>query len=272
MQASLPMYDLPVVRAATDALWRALARAFRRAGVADVPDRLTRDAEPAALWSDPRLLLSQSCGFPLIHGFAGRLRPVATARYAAPGCDGPNYRSAVIVHADAAGDQLDDFRGAVCAVNGWDSQSGWNALAALAAPLAGRRGATGFFRSAIVTGGHCASVAAVAGGAADLAAIDAVTLALLGRHRPETLSAVRVLTWTQSAPGLPFVTRADADDGLVARLRDGLAAMLEDPAAVPPREALLLSGLDILELPAYRPIRHMASRAAALGRPPALAS
>ena len=35
--ASLPMYDLPELRAATDAWWRGLAQAFRREGIADLP-------------------------------------------------------------------------------------------------------------------------------------------------------------------------------------------------------------------------------------------
>ena len=39
--ASLPMYDLPEVRRATDAWWAGLAAGFTRAGVADVPTRWT---------------------------------------------------------------------------------------------------------------------------------------------------------------------------------------------------------------------------------------
>ena len=48
-RASLPMYDFPEVRDATLAWWAGLARAFRRAGVPDVPDRLAQGEEAAAL-------------------------------------------------------------------------------------------------------------------------------------------------------------------------------------------------------------------------------
>ena len=39
MIASLPMYDLPETRSATDALWAGIARHLRAEGVAEVPAR-----------------------------------------------------------------------------------------------------------------------------------------------------------------------------------------------------------------------------------------
>ena len=60
--ASLPMYDLPEVTAATDAWWAGLARAMRREGLSDVPDRLTRGPDVAELWRASDLLFSQTCG------------------------------------------------------------------------------------------------------------------------------------------------------------------------------------------------------------------
>ncbi len=61
------MYDLPELCRATDACWRGLAAAFRRAAIEDVPDRLTRGAETEAAWYDPGMLFSQTCGYPLVH-------------------------------------------------------------------------------------------------------------------------------------------------------------------------------------------------------------
>ena len=51
--ANLPMYDLPEIRHATDDWWSGLARAFRRAGISDVPDRLDRERAMPEVWRDP---------------------------------------------------------------------------------------------------------------------------------------------------------------------------------------------------------------------------
>ena len=69
--ANLPMYDLPEIRHATDDWWSGLARAFRRAGISDVPDRLDRERAMPEVWRDPGLVLSQACGYPLLHDLAG---------------------------------------------------------------------------------------------------------------------------------------------------------------------------------------------------------
>jgi ABC-type phosphate/phosphonate transport system substrate-binding protein len=68
------------------------------------------------------------------------------------------------------------MRGTICAVNGRESHSGMNALRALVAPAshAGR-----FFAEVKVTGTHAASIAMVQSSAADIAAIDCVTHALI---------------------------------------------------------------------------------------------
>lgn len=49
MFAELPMYDLPTCRKATDVLWAGKARALRREGLIDVPDRLTRWPESGSV-------------------------------------------------------------------------------------------------------------------------------------------------------------------------------------------------------------------------------
>jgi len=81
MIASLPMYDLPELRTATDAWWSGMAAALRRAGIDPVPDQLTRVDSIAAVWRDPNLLLSQTCGYPLVREMADILQPVATPIY-----------------------------------------------------------------------------------------------------------------------------------------------------------------------------------------------
>ena len=249
MRAGLPMYDPPELRREVDAWWSGLAAAFRREGIADVPDRLDRDIAFDALWSAPDLLFAQACGYPLIGEWAGRLRYLATPRHAAPGCEGVRYCSFIVVAADSGARAIEDLRGARCSINGRVSHSGFNALRAFVAPLA-RDGR--FFGSVLVSGGHSESLAQIVRGEADVAAIDCVTHALLSRCRPDVMSATRVVGRTESATGLPYVTRLAADPALTQRLRAGLERAFADPGLRPVRDALLIAGLDVLPPGSYR--------------------
>ncbi|HEV7445323.1 MAG TPA: phosphate ABC transporter substrate-binding protein, partial [Steroidobacteraceae bacterium] len=148
--AALPMYDFPQVRDAHDAFWTALAGRLTAAGLRDVPRELSRDLGHFDVWRHPELLFAQGCEYPLAKSFADRVRLVATPRYSAPGCEGGNYRSAIIVRREETG-SLTDFRGRRCVVNEMDSNSGMNLLRAAVAPLAG--GAR-YFASVAVSGSH----------------------------------------------------------------------------------------------------------------------
>ncbi|WP_162913354.1 PhnD/SsuA/transferrin family substrate-binding protein [Rhodospirillaceae bacterium SYSU D60014] len=247
-RASLPMYDLPEVAAATDAWWGGLARAFRREGLPDVPERLRREGTPLEHWLAPDLLFGQTCGYPLTHALAGRVTLVATPCYQAAGCAGPEYRSFVIVAAESPAIEFTALRGKTCAVNSADSQSGYNALRTLVAPLS-RDGR--FFSQVVASGSHRASLGLVASGAADVAAIDCVTHALLARHSPAVLDGTRVLCETAAAPGLPYVTAISADEERLRRLRAGLRRALDDPDLAAARDALLLADAEVLPLATY---------------------
>jgi ABC-type phosphate/phosphonate transport system substrate-binding protein len=262
--ASLPMYDLPEARPALAALWAGLARHLERAGIAGVPRALACDLPGPALWSAPDLLFSQCCGYDLVNDYAGALRPLATPCYRAPGCTGPRYRSIVVVAEGAPASSLEDLRGGVCAINGWGSHSGMSALRASIAPHS--RGGR-FFAEIKVSGAHVASVAMVARGEADVAAIDGVVHALLDRHRPAALHGTRPLAETASAPAPPFVTHARASADLVVRLRAALTETFADPALAPAREDLLLAGVEILPPAAYVRIKAFERYAARHGYP-----
>jgi len=262
--ASLPMYDLPEVREATDLLWRSLAQALQRRGI-DAPATLTRDdADLDATWSAPNLLLSQTCGYPLMTGLARHVVVVATPAYAAPGCEGAFHRAAVIVSAGSAARTLADLKGRICALNSPTSNTGMNLLRARIAGIAGGRP---FFGDVIQTGSHLASVEHVAAGAADIASIDAVTLAMLRRHRPELTRVVRVLDWTNASPGLPLISRRTRDADVRQALRLGLADVAADPALRPVREALLLEGFAELAEADYGAVLTLERSAIDLGYP-----
>ncbi|MCQ8242006.1 phosphate/phosphite/phosphonate ABC transporter substrate-binding protein [Rhizosaccharibacter radicis] len=259
MIASLPMYDLPERRADTDALWVAIGERLRQQGIA-APRTLSRADDPEAAWRDGRLLLSQSCGLPLLH-LPDTVRVVATPRYRAPGCESIRYRSALMVRADDSASDLGALRNRRCGINGRDSNSGMNLLRAAVAPLAeGGR----FFASVSVSGSHADSLRWLGEGVIDVAAIDCVTLALLSRDRPALLAPSRVLGWTEATPGLPLITgRVE----WVAPLRDALAAVAADPALAAVREALLIEGFEPTERGAYDEVAALERRARTLGYP-----
>ena len=260
--AALQMYDLPPLARLTDAWWSGIARHCRRAGLTGVPRRLERGPDPGEVCKNPRLLLAQTCGYPLINDLAEYVVPVATPCYAAPGCDGPDYSSYLVVHADCPAVDLRALRGKRCAVNNWESQSGMNALRAAIAKVAGGRP---FFSDVIVSGGHMNSLALIESGKADIAAIDCVTHTLLARIAPDRLAATRILGRTESAPGLPYVTAVAGSANRLPRLREALTQAADDASLSEVREALLIRKFAILEAPAYRRIADMEMSAASAG-------
>ena len=261
--ASLPMYDLEPLRDANDAWWQALAQAFRERGFDDVPDCLDR-AERHDHWSSRDLLLSQTCGWPLVNEFAGHLRLLATPRYDVPCCRGSDYCSLILVCRGSPVAELEDLRGLRAVVNGADSHSGYNALRATIAPLAS---AGTFFGDVRVSGSHQGSLAMVMQGAADVCAIDCVSFALMQDTMPVATDGVRVLDTTGSAPALPYVTSVHRGDDEVRALREGLLAAASDPRHDDVRRQLRLKGFAILPLEAYDRIDAFAAMARDCGYP-----
>ena len=238
MTASLPMYDWPELRAATDVWWQAIALQVGST------EALVRCDNYAALWRRPDLLFSQTCGYPITHEFDGKLTLVATPHYGADGCAGPNYQSIIFARKQAP---LEEFRSATAAVNSPDSMSGMLALKLVFAPLAkdGR-----FFGRAVATGGHTASLHAVRNGTADVCATDAICVALARRYRPDYLEGLVEIARSPMVPGLPYVTVS----GDVAALRRALAAAFASPDLRETRDQLLLNGLSLLTRQGYQRI------------------
>jgi ABC-type phosphate/phosphonate transport system substrate-binding protein len=266
--ASLPMYN---VTPQHGMLWRsfledcmsALARSGAASGVTivDAPE-----GELISHWRHEDLLLSQTCGFPYrMLGLANEVQLIATPVFEAEGCDGPRYRSALVV-SNAAWDRgatsLDACRGLRAACNSADSHSGMNALRHAVAPHAsdGR-----FFASVRWTGSHAGTLRALANGEADIGAIDCVTLALLRDARPDALKDVRTIGMTASAPGLPLIASRALGEPQAEMLRAALdAAHTADPER---SRVLRLRGFARLTSEAYGEIEDMANAAARLGYP-----
>lgn len=262
--AALSMYDLPEIRSATDAWWQVIAHALRAEGVPDVPATLNRELPRSGIWRNPLLVVSQTCGYPLTHEYSDSLTALAVPTYAAEGCTPGRYRSAFLVRSDDPAAELDDLRDRRAVANDSESQSGCNVLRAAVAPLA-RDGR--FFAEVIWSGAHRASIAAVRSGAADVAAVDAVTLALLRRYAPDETDGLRVLDWSLDAPALPYATRRSIDPITRARLVTGLLRAAEDPDGTGPRTALLIDGLSPIDDSDYAAIPVMRATAERLGYP-----
>jgi len=105
------MYDLPGLEAANNALWLAVASRLTANGIHNVPPNLSRTIPATELWHHPRLLLAQSCGYPLVTSLRDAVKVVATPQYHAPGCQGSSYRSAIVVAATNSAATLADLRG-----------------------------------------------------------------------------------------------------------------------------------------------------------------
>ena len=266
LRASLPMYDLPEVRMWTDRLWAAIAeelregRRRRRSGRARASVRSSRCmAAGTDCCSRSRAAIRRRRRSATCCGV------VATPHYAASGCEGPRYSSVVVAREASRVVALEELRGAVCAFNSRDSQSGYNALRA--ADRSDSREDGRFFARTVETGAHAASMEAVRCGRADVCAVDCVTWALHARHSPSALVGLEVIRYTGPAPGLPFVTAGDVSDATFASIREALGRAFVRPDLAETRDALLISGLSILPADAYEPLLAMERAAAASGYP-----
>lgn len=228
MIASLPMYDWPEVQADQDQYWQAIRDALETG-----PANLTRGfADYHAHWLRPDLLLSQTCGMPYRTRLHGHVTLVGTPDYGLPDSEAGSYHSVLVVNAQDGRATLAEFVGDVFAYNEGGSQSGW------AAPVihAAAHGLT--LVRGLQTGGHRASICAVADGRAALAAIDAVTWELALRFEPAA-RRLRVLDRTAPTPGLPYIAGLGQDPAALRRaISQAIDSLAEDS-----RAALMLQGL-----------------------------
>ena len=255
---ALPMYDAD--RPAVAAWWEAIAAALRVQGVRGLPAQLEWPDDLPSHWRDPRLLLGQTCGYPLVTGLQAQVRVVGAFRYTAPGCSGIDYRSELVARVGPE-TSLEDFRGRVAAINSVDSHSGCNALRGVVAPHAvGGR----FFSGWQVSGAHRRSLALLRGGAADIAAVDCISFAMLRRVEPGCFDGLRIVGSTPGVPGLPLITAGSTPDADLAALRRALAAVCADPALADLRAALFIGGFEVVSAAAWQSVEELRLRSAEL--------
>ena len=257
---ALPMYlGAPE---AVQSLWAVLRTTLAAAGLNALPTQVDWPQDLHQHWLAPRLLLSQSCGYPLTHALRGQVQVLGCFVYSAPQCRGTDCASVLVARQEHRELAPQDFAGLRAAYNSTDSQSGYNALRALVAPWAqqGR-----FFGQVLATGGHRASVDAVRAGRADVAAIDCVTWALLQRYAPSAADGLCVVGQTGSYPGLPLITSRDTPAAELQALRAALRGVFSQPEAAPALAALVIVGFEALDASAYARCVAMENSATALG-------
>jgi ABC-type phosphate/phosphonate transport system substrate-binding protein len=170
------------------------------------------DLDLKALWRSPHLLLTQTCGYPLMTELQGKVQVVGRPVYQLPHSADGNHCSLLIAREHDPRRTLIEFRGSHGLLNSRDSNSGMNLFRHALAPLQqdGK-----FFADITLTGGHRASLAAIKASNGDLAAIDSVTFDYLARDASEEVAGVKVIARTADGPCLPYISRLGADAGAI---------------------------------------------------------
>lgn len=236
--AAIPMYPFPALRAAYETLWAHVA-----ARVDGLPGTLSWPSDIAASWTDANVVVTQTCGWPLVTELLGRVEVLGAFCHQVPGAHSHRYRAALVATRPGAPGDYSDAR---AAVNGTGSLSGWISLLA---SVHGSRHAD--HERVLLTGSHEASLAALAAGRADVASIDAVSLAHLRRLRPELTEHLHVVGEGPLVPTLPLIVPAGTSPARRDRLRAAFATAVGEPAAAPACQELLITGFVALDASDY---------------------
>src|SRR3954447_15895298 len=204
-RVSLPMYPFADLRADWALLWEAVRAAHARRG--ELPVQLVWSDDIHALWNSPELVLSQSCGWPIVSELDGRVKVVGVFDPDVESGHSGTYETLIVARCAAP---LESLSGSRAAVNGADSLSGWVSL------VAAVEGAGGAWHGSVRwTGAHVASLAALRAGEADIASIDPVSFRLLAALEPAHVAGLHVVGHGPRVPCLPLIVPIDDDAATV---------------------------------------------------------
>lgn len=252
------MYEVSdSVKQADDVFWTHLQSKLKSEGI-DAPIALARsNGDLVEQWQQHDLLLSQACGYPYVHTLMDKgVKIIGTPVYAANrALPAGEYRSVIVVKADAPYKTLADLKGKKAGVNDWNSNSGMNLFrAAVSASFPESALKQGVFSSVTLTDGHLRSVRMIAAGQIDVASIDDVSYDLITRDYPDLAAKTRILTVTPVAPGLPMITSAQTDDATIKKIRTAIKSLIEHPDDDALRRALAtmkLTGFVVIDKQDY---------------------
>lgn len=243
--AMLGMYPFEHLRTHYHDLWSAL----RRHAVDDsLPVSLDWNRDLHASWTDPALVLGQTCGWPLVTALAGRVAVVGSFDVDVPCAAEGRYRSVLVARRPMSVSELKGMPDTVVAVNSFDSLSGW---VSLCHAWGGRP------PHVLETGAHRDSLRAVAEGTAHLASIDAVSYEHIVDVAPAQASCVHVVGHGPVVPSLPLICSLERAD-TVPGLRAALAAVVADPDQSATMRALRIRGFVPFGLADYEPLLALA--------------
>lgn len=218
--AELLMYVAPEAVQQANQQW--LARIFERLNL------IRRNADHLdlhGLWLAPELLVTQTCGYPLMTQLRGQVRVIGRPRYELAHSSNGEHCSLLLTRDDNPRVALADFYNSRGVINGYDSNSGMNLLRERLAPLQ-RDGR--FFASVGSSGAHRESLRWLRENLADLAAIDSVTYDYLARFASQEVAGLRIVTHSAPSPTLPYIGPLQLSDEQVLRIREAMNLALQD--------------------------------------------
>jgi ABC-type phosphate/phosphonate transport system substrate-binding protein len=248
-RASLPMYNLPEMRAANAAFWDAIRTELDRLGHEGAPTILDFDRRPVPAEIERDIVFTQVCGYPLQTIYRGQATILGAPVYAAEHCRGAGHAGVFIVHRDSSYRRLADLRGCRFAYNSRHSNSGMNLPRRSLANIAEGKP---FLGTVTETHSQPGNIERVARGEVDASCVDCVTYAFFCQHRPELGSLTRVLAVTPPSPSIPFVTSSSAPDGLKQRLREALFAVARADQWADVRAGLMLRDIVPIDWASYQ--------------------
>ncbi|WP_248732961.1 PhnD/SsuA/transferrin family substrate-binding protein [Pseudomonas sp. MWU13-2517] len=218
--AELLMYVAPEPIRQASHQW--LTRILERLGLR----RLNADhLDLPGLWLAPELLVTQTCGYPLMTQLRGHVRVIGRPRYELPHSSQGEHCSLLLTRDDNPRHTLADFYDSRGVINGHDSNSGMNLLRQRLAPLQ-RNGR--FFASVDISGAHRESLRRLREDRADLAAVDSVTYDYLARFAPQEVAGLRIVTRSAPSPTLPYIGPLGLSDEQVIQIRQAMNQALQD--------------------------------------------
>ena len=177
------------------------------------------------LWLAPELMVTQTCGYPLMTQLRGQVRVIGRPCYELPHSSQGEHCSLLLTRDDNPRHTLADFYNSRGVINGHDSNSGMNLLRERLAPWQ-RDGR--FFASVAISGAHRESLRWLRENRADLAAIDSVTYDYLSRFAPDEVAGLRLVTRSAPSPTLPYIGPLGLSDAQAARIREAMNLALQD--------------------------------------------
>ena len=166
-------------------------------------------------WLSPELLLSQTCGYPLVTSLRGKVRLIGRPSFELPHSFGGYHCSLILCRTNSPITDLAGFSGSHGLINADDSNSGMNLFRHTLSKVKEGR----FFSTVSFTGAHRESIRRLKNHEGDLASIDSVTYDYLDKFQPEELKGLKIIARSDVSPCLPYITSVLRTEDEVSKIR-----------------------------------------------------